>query len=140
MPTFASDYAYGTANELKQLSNLNKYLNTTLHRRGGFNTFDYDDEKSIFVELKTRRCRHDRYPTAIVGQNKVNHAKLNETEENHFVFAFCYEDGLYAIEYEPDLFSTFESNDEYYRGARDDIENKPQKIIYIPTNLLVKIE
>ena len=140
MATFASDYAYGTANESRQLKALNEALNTTLVVQGGFHTFDYNNkEKTIYAELKSRRINHNKYSTAIVGQNKVEYARQHSTDTNHFVFAFHYNDGLYAIEYDEALFATFEKDDHYRRGDRPDFHNPEQKVLLIPTRLLVEI-
>lgn len=139
MATFASDYSYGLGNEQKALAHLQTHLNTPLILRGGFHTFDYSNEtETMNVELKSRRIPHNKYTTTIIGQNKMEYAR-NNLSNRSFVFAFYYTDGLYAIPYDPVLFDTFKKDDHYRRGFRPDTRNPEQKIVLIPTNLLVKI-
>ena len=134
-----ADLAFGIASEEAHMSLLQDYLDTTLERKGGYATFDFENpERTIFVELKSRRIPHDRYDTAIIGFNKVAFADHMEGVQFHFVF--CYTDGLYTIQYNKEQFDSFEVRDNYVRGARNDTHNKPQKVVLIPTNLLTKIE
>lgn len=92
--------------------------------------------RTIYVELKTRRIKHDQYPTAIIGLNKLKWCQRDPTKEYYFVF--CYTDGLYYIKYDDTVFNEFERNLEYYRGERDDCINTAQSIVYIPSDLLQK--
>ena len=136
--TFAEDYTFGINNEERVLSRLNEHLNTSLQRRGGYAVFDYENPmKTIYAELKTRRIPHNRYSTAIIGANKVDGCEVSN--EKKYVFVFAYTDGLFMIEYNKELFDTFERDDNFTRGARPDHSNNAQKIVLVPTNLLTKI-
>jgi hypothetical protein len=133
--TFASDYKFGIANEIPVQQKLEKFLNTSLVRRGEMALFDYDNTK-IFGEVKTRRIRHDAYPTAIIGANKVNEAQRNP--KNTYWFFFDYVDGLYGIKYDEGQFSQYERT-EYSRGDRADFHNRPQECYFIPSGDLVSL-
>lgn len=133
--TFASDYKFGTANEIPVQQKLEKFLDTPLLRRGGMALFDYDNNK-VFGEVKTRRIRHDAYPTAIIGANKVHEAKRNP--DNTYWFFFDYVDGLYGIKYDEEQFSHYEQRS-YSRGDRFDYHNKPQECYFIPSEDLVRV-
>ena len=136
-PTQSADLRFGLASEEDSLETLQSFLGTTLHRNGGYAVFDFENpERLVFCELKSRRIRHDQHPTAIIGANKVDYAASHQGE---FWFAFCYVDGLYAIKYDAELFSHFERFDEYMRGERADVVNRPQQIYYIPVEHLVKV-
>jgi hypothetical protein len=137
--TFAADYALGTANEVPIQKKLEKFLGEPLVRRGGMALFDYDNNnetKMIFSEVKTRRIRHDAYPTAIIGANKVNEAQRNPN--NTYWFFFDYVDGLYGIKYDEEKFSEYERT-EYSRGDRADFHNRPQECFFIPSGDLIRI-
>ena len=138
-PTFASDYAFGTANEIPIKPKMEKFLGTPLIRRGGMCTFDYDnndEEKMIFCEVKSRRIPHNAYPTAIIGANKVEVAQRNP--KNTYWFFFDYVDGLYGIKYDEEKFSQYERS-EYSRGDRRDFHNRPQECFFIPSGDLVRV-
>jgi len=135
--TFAEDYSFGTQSEEKVVVKLNQFLNTTLERKGGFCVFDFENPtKTIHVELKTRRIQHDRYPTAIIGANKVDNCSDSNKK---YIFVFAYTDGLYMIEYNKEVFDRMERQDNYTRGYRPDHTNNAQKIVLVPVNLLTKI-
>jgi hypothetical protein len=136
--TFAEDYSFGTQSEEKVVVKLNEFLNTTLERKGGFCVFDFENPtKTIHVELKTRRIAHDRYPTAIIGANKVE-ACANSPDKK-YIFVFAYTDGLFMIEYDKEVFEGMERQDNYTRGYRPDHSNHAQKIVLVPVHLLTKI-
>jgi len=134
--TFASDYAFGTSSELTQQQKLEGYFNTRLERRGGFSCFDYDNGATLFVELKTRRIKHDQYPTSIIGANKVQTAENNP--DKTYWFCYSYLDGIYGIQYSKELFETF-TQENYQRGNRSDYNDKPQLCYFIPSNLLERL-
>ena len=135
-PTKANDLKFGTGNEIPVLDKLQNFFDTKLERQGGYAVMDYvNGDKTIYVELKTRRIRHDTYATGMVGLNKVEFC--NDTNKEYY-FCFCYTDGLYYIKYDKEVFDKFERNMEYYRGERADCVNKAQSIVYIPIELLTK--
>jgi hypothetical protein len=89
------------------------------------------------VELKSRRIRHDKYPTALIGLNKV---EACNDENKDYYFVYCYDDGVFYIKYDKETFLKFERNYEYRRGDRSDCYNYASKIVYIPVEKLVKLE
>jgi hypothetical protein len=86
--------------------------------------------------MKSRRCKHDKYPTTFIGKNKVDEAKANPSITHIFVYA--YEDGLYYVEYEATLFDSFKIT-EFQRTARFGIIDRPKPTIEIPISHLKKI-
>jgi hypothetical protein len=133
MATFKSDYSFGTQNEQNAKGKLDVFFNTKLIHRGGNATFDYDNGSNIFVELKSRRIKHDQYDTAIIGANKVESAMKNP--DNTYWFCYLYQDGLYGIKFDAEKFSKFDKRS-YSRGERNDHHNRPQLCYFIPTSLL----
>jgi hypothetical protein len=143
-PTQKNDIAFGTKSEENNLDILQTFLDTQLHRKGGYAVFDFENPtKTIFVELKSRRIKHDTYDTAIIGFNKVAFANHFD-DGTQFWFAFCYTDGVFVVKYDKTQFDKYEVRDDYVRGARNDTTNKPQKIVMIPvadlTELVVEEE
>ncbi len=137
MATQANDYLLGFGSERKCISLLGNFFAKPLYSNGRYAPFDYSDEgKTIFVELKTRRISHDAYPTTIIGANKV--AQCTDPTKQYW-FAYCYQDGIYVIQYNKELFDTFENNPEYQRGVRSDTANNSQNVIFIPIHHLVRI-
>jgi hypothetical protein len=139
-PTQQKDIAYGIASEMSNLDILQSYLDTTLERKGGYAVFDFENpNKTIFVELKSRRIKHDAFDTAIIGFNKIAFANHFD-DDAQFWFAFCYTDGVYVVKYNRAQFDNYEVRNDYVRGARSDTHNKPQKVVMIPIDALVKLE
>ena len=64
----------------------------------GSHPYDYYNH-STFIELKSRRCKHNRYPTTMIGENKLQFAR--KFPDKTFVFLFRFEDGLYQHIFNP---------------------------------------
>ncbi len=138
-PSYAADRALGTASEENHLTTLMSFLGTTLNRTGRFCAFDYEDEgKTVMVELKTRRIRHDAYPTAIINRSKVEFARARPN--CRFWFVFCYSDGLFAIQYDQEVFAGLYCDNGFVRGHREGIEDNATAVIHIPHGLLRRVE
>jgi hypothetical protein len=131
MATRASDLDFGINNEAIVLSLLEQHFKTTFNRNKRGAVFDYTStDGSIEVELKSRRVAHNKYDTTLVGQNKVTHCDKDAGKT--YYFAFLFTDGLYIIKYEPEVFVTYERDDNYRRGARSDCYNPIQHLVKIP--------
>jgi hypothetical protein len=138
MATQREDIRFGTNNEINVLEQLQTYIGTTLQRNGGYAVMDYTNPgKTIYVELKTRRISHDTYPTTLIGANKVEFARKSNAE---CYFVWCFTDGLYYLKYDPAVWDSFETDDNYWRGGRLDCKNKAQNVVYVPANLLQRWE
>ena len=132
------DLKFGTASEQNNKAAVEALAVEPMIWRGGYSLFDYcNKECTIYVELKTRRIAHDDYGTALIGKNKVDFC-CDDTKKYYFMFS--YTDGNYFIKYSKDLFNSFDTNDSYKRGERNDCVNRADYIMLIPTELLVKLE
>ena len=89
------------------------------------------------MELKSRRIAHDRYPTTIITRGKLNFC--SDPTKRYYI-AYYFSDGLYIIKYDKDLFETFNYDNNYQRTPRYGVSNNPQSIVYIPVDLLVKVD
>lgn len=89
---FATDYAYGIDKEKSLIKTLSTQFGDLKKSSNQYSLFDFSNNDCL-VELKSRRCNHNTYPTTMVGNNKLNYAKNNPAKK--FVFAFNFQDGLY---------------------------------------------
>jgi hypothetical protein len=94
--------------------------------------FDFESPECR-IELKARTTPHDKYPTTIVGENKVQAA---EKDPRAHYFAFAFTDGLYWVQYDKDLFADFEVKD---GGRRDRGRPEIKPYRYIPITALTKV-
>lgn len=131
------DILFGGHSEVNNLNALETHFNTKLKHNGTFHCFDYSNEgQTIFIELKTRRVKHNQYPTALIGKNKVDFCKDPNID---YYFVFCYSDGLYYLKYDKALFDTFKVEDDYMRTYRLGCVNNPQRVVHIPHQHLTMI-
>jgi hypothetical protein len=137
LPSQKNDILFGEKSEVKLMNRIEELVQCPISRQGGFNIMDYTNaNKTVYVELKTRRINHNAYPTAIIGKNKI--LFCSDPTKNYY-FVFCYLDGVFYIKYDAQLFSTFECENDFWRGERNDCVNKAQTIVLIPTHLLLPL-
>jgi len=136
-PTLRNDLTFGLASETQNIRWIQNFLGTTLEKTSTYSVMDWTStDNTIYVELKTRRIKHDAYPTAIIGQNKV--AFCSDPNKKYY-FCYSYLDGLYYIKYDADVFANFERNNDYHRSYRPDTSNNASGVIFIPVNLLTSL-
>jgi len=127
--TYIRSCKFGIDNEKKFFPYIRKHIADNLQKSTDrYDTFDFYNSDTL-VELKSRTCRSDRYPTTMVGFNKVERA-LNEEKKCFFVFAFT--DGLYSWEFDKDDSSAYE--------VRSDMPNSSKPYAYIPIAKLKCLE
>jgi hypothetical protein len=137
MRHYNDDVQMGLANEDRCLPILETHFKTTFHHNRRYTVFDYKNEnEDIWVELKSRRVPYARYPTTIITRNKLNFC-LDASKSYYIVYQF--EDGLYYIKYNKELFDTFQSDNAYRRSPRFGIRNNVQQVVFIPIGELTKI-
>ena len=96
--TMAIDAVYGRQKELEIKRILPEIYNQKFrdYSRDRFATFDFiSEDKNMILELKSRRCKSNTYPTTIVGLNKIEKAKELVKEDKVVKFLFNFTDGLY---------------------------------------------
>jgi len=132
--TFETDYAVGTQSEDALLAVFRQEIPDLQKIKNPYALFDYEGS-TTYVELKTRTFAKDKYPTTMIGLNKVKAAE--RTPHKTYYFAFKFTDGLYWIKYDKDLFATFEIK----RGGRYD-RGRPEtaEYCYIPIEHLCPIQ
>jgi hypothetical protein len=132
------DLKLGEQNEKSLISIISNFIKTDLIKDDNiYSIFDFHNEKNdIFVELKSRRIEHNKYPTALIGLNKVK--KCNNT--NDYYFIWNYNDGLFYLKYDKEIFDKFQIQDDYKIKYRFDV-GRPEisKVVHIPYKYLTKI-
>jgi hypothetical protein len=138
--SFKNDYSFGLNSEEEVINKLSNFFNTKLKKdEDQFALFDFhNDDKTIFVELKTRRVAHDTYKTIMIGANKVEYAKFRisiETPTPTYNFCFRFTNGIYYVPYIQDEFDLFERKP-FQRYGRNDHYDFEKDVIHIPTSNL----
>lgn len=87
----------------------------------------YDDEYKY--ELKSRNNKYETYPTTLICCNKLS---------DKTIYLFNFQNGLYYLEYDEELFSTFERKP-FKRNPREGISDYEKEYIFIPIEHLIKI-
>lgn len=96
--TMAIDAVYGRQKEIEIKRILPEIYNQKFrdYSRDRFATFDFiSEDENIILELKSRRCKSNQYPTTIVGLNKIEKAKELQKSDKVVKFLFNFTDGLY---------------------------------------------
>lgn len=128
-----TDEIYGLQKEVELFSKLKDIHGDTLKKtQNKYASFDFENDKCV-LELKSRRNTKDKYPTTMVGFNKILKAH-NEDRDVYFYFNFT--DGLYRWKYNPDEANNFPQG----RGGRRDrgcVEENTY--LYIPVKKLVSV-
>lgn len=100
--------------------------------------FDFhDEEKKIYGELKSRRVRKDKYPTIMIGYNKVKEG-LKKIEDGHDVFfLWCFTNRLCYYKLTKDFNKDWVIFNETARTDRG--RDEKSDIAYIPIKVLKNI-
>lgn len=130
-PIKLADLKRGFFEEGRMQAVLEKFHNTKLTKCEDNFTFDYYNEEA-FYEIKSRNCTFDRYPTTMVGKNKIDFA--NALPDKKFYFVFCFQDGDFIFEYDKSVKLYFEMGGRCDRG-RDEYK----QYCYIPIRHLYRI-
>jgi len=96
-----NDIKLGANGENRILPKIEKYFNEPMFKDSYVNAVldFYNEAKTIFVELKTRRIVFGTYPDIIIGQNKLNHFNaLNVNNDKKFYFIVSAYNGDYIAE------------------------------------------
>jgi len=133
-----ADLKYGDVNEAKVHPMIEEYFGSTVMNtkmtKGKYCVYDYESlDLTTRYELKSRRVKHNAYPTTIIQQHKITQGAVGA---ERLILLFLFTDGLYHIVYEPMLFSTFDKS--AFTRWRD---GRPEnQIVYnIPIKCLTKV-
>jgi len=132
---FKEDFDFGIQSEDKNLELLQTYFKCKLVKTDPMDTFDFiDKDKKILIELKTRKNKLKKYPTTMIGYNKILKA-VEKIKEGYAIY-FCFQFVDYLTYYK------FEEDNTKWRsiGGRGDRGREEYKqYYYIPVNKLKSI-
>jgi hypothetical protein len=138
MKSIKEDLTFGKKGEVVAHTQLEELTGGELSHSGQYAVLDFSNkDKTVYVELKTRRHLRNAYPTTIVGMNKI---KFCSDPKKTYYFAFNFLDGLHYIKYDKELFATFGVDLDYWCGYRVGCINRRQQVINIPVSALTKWE
>jgi len=126
------DLKFGETKEESTKERLETYIGFPLEKQPYNAIFDYlSDEGKIAVELKSRRNTKNKYPTTMVGYNKIIEANKLIKDGYTIFFAFQFTDKLCFYKY------TDENENWIQKGGRVD-RGRPEikQYYFIPTSSL----
>ena len=131
MSKILKDYHYWIKKEIQLLPQLQSFLNdNTIYKLENSNVFDFKGDNK-FIELKSRNNNYSKYPTTMIGLNKIKKAS---TLQEYVYFFFCFNDGLYYWLYDKDCELEIKKAGRFDRG-RPEIN----EYCFIPIELLQKV-
>jgi hypothetical protein len=129
MGFYPEDNRRGLIEQTKLLPVIREFFNRDINEIDNkLSPFDYECEK-YYYELKTRTNTKDKYPTTLIGRNKIGGSKKT-------ILIFKYTDCLTYIKYKKELFDTFEIK-KFDRNVK---ASSKSDYIYIPVEHLKIIE
>ena len=131
MSKFFKDYEFGMIKESQILPVIQNFLNDdSIYKLDKYHSFDFKGNNS-YIELKSRHNRYNKYPSTMIGLNKIMKAS---TLDEYVYFFFCFDDGLYYWLYD----KNYEL--EIRRGGRCDRGKiEMNDYVYIPIEILNKV-
>ncbi len=126
----SNDLVFGNANEISCKS-LIESITGHLTQTDPYHLFDYFNNDYL-VELKARRNNYNKYPTTMVGKNKIDKARREQYKKCLFCFKFF--DGLYCHLFDPEMEYIVKKGGRCDRGCPE-----IKDYVYIPIDLLTKI-
>ena len=69
-----TDRKYGMKLEDALFTRVKELYGDDIQKTDRYHLYDYYNDDT-FIELKARRCNHNRYPTTMIGKNKIEFAK-----------------------------------------------------------------
>jgi len=126
-----NDLSFGLRNQPLVIRSLIQYFDEDIiETTNKFSQYDAYSVTTLY-EIKCRRCLYNQYNTTIIPVHKTHN--INQ----RLVFVFKFTDGLYYIEYNQELFDTFDKkNIKVYRQG-----SLPTPVLHyhIPIELLIRI-
>jgi hypothetical protein len=128
---FKKDYSFGLQKEVELLPIIKQFFNDdTIIQLDRHNIFDYKGDNK-YLELKSRNNSYNKYPTTMIGYNKIKKA-LEFNEDVYFIFNFT--DGIYYYKFDRDKELEIKQ-----AGRRDRGKLDIKDYYFIPIEILQKI-
>lgn len=124
------DLRFGSEQEELILPILSQYFGEDISKADKYSKYDFYSPTSYY-ELKSRNVSLGKYPTTLLPADKIQDCDKSQ----RFVFNFT--DCIGYIEYDKELFDSFDTND--FRRHRVGVYDKKKPYVYIPTDKLIQI-
>ena len=113
---FKKDYTFGIKKEVELLPKIKLFFNDeTITQLDRLNVFDYKGDNK-YIELKSRNCNYNKYPTTMIGYNKIKKA-LELNEDIYFIFNFT--DGIYYFKFDKNIQLEIKQGGRFDRGKKE---------------------
>jgi|APCry1669191674_1035369.scaffolds.fasta_scaffold39453_2 hypothetical protein len=113
---FKKDYTFGLKKEVELLPTIRKFFNDeTIIKLDDYNIFDFKGDNK-YIELKSRNCNYNKYPTTMIGYNKIKKA-LELNEDIYFIFNFT--DGIYYFKFDKNIQLEIKQGGRFDRGKKE---------------------
>lgn len=134
----AIDIEYGLQKEKEHLNIMRDiFCDKLVKSSSKWFVFDYSSDE-CYVELKSRRCNHDKYIDTMIGLNKINYCSYLNENSKPVYFCFNFDDGLYYWKYNKADIDN--GNVQIRKGGRTDRGFDERKdYAYIKTEILKKV-
>lgn len=135
MNKFKEDINFGKISE-KEIYEILKNKYPDIESTSDYSIFDFvSQNQKLNIELKTRRNESNKYPTTMIGLNKIK--KCNDPDMM-YLFIFKFTDEILFIRYNEEIFNKFEikKSGRYDRKKSGELSN----YIYIPITSLSSLE
>lgn len=131
--SFKTSYAYGKKQEAQILPKLRRFFKdeTIIPSENVYCKYDfYSKTSQRKIEQKSRTNSYKAFPTTLIPAAKLG---------DDITLVFRFTDGDYYIDYDKDLFSTFETK-LFVCNKRTDYNDKPNHYVYIPIQFLKRMD
>lgn len=135
MNKFKQDINFGKISE-NEIFSILKYKYPDIEPTTDYSIFDFiSQNEKLKIELKTRRNESNKYPTTMIGLNKIK--KCNDPDTT-YLFIFKFTDQTLFIKYNVEIFNKFEIkiSGRYDRKRSGELS----QYIYIPITSLSPLE
>jgi hypothetical protein len=147
------DLNYGFERENINHGRLEHFLGVKLKKLGKYDTMDWveyqddgDDSPPWYVEQKARKMPYIqllenykspvlKYPSALIGQNKIEYMKAH----GNGMVIFDFTDRLLYWQFDESEYKKMEIEQKFVRGARHGYVDKPNPVVHIPCELLKEV-
>ena len=149
----ADDLQYGYERERKNHNRIETHLGVKIRKLDPYNVMDWkeitqdgDDTPPWLIEQKSRKVSYDFLvntysyngrPTALIGKNKLDHMKFNG---GCGIVYFDFTDKLKYWVYDEEAYKTFDVEQKFKRGKREDCIDKFHPVVHIPCSVLKDVE
>ena len=127
-----TDVKLGEIGEKRVKEFMEDFLDIKLEYTEEFHPYDlFCEKENLYIEVKTRRCRHDKHKTLFFSKAKLDF--INKHPSNKYIFVYNLLDGLYLWNFNKD--EVFLS----MGGRTDRGYNEIKTLCNIPVKYLTKI-